>query len=173
MSDHICDDNKNAENTIKNEFEDVVGQVMRKMLRGWRLHGYVLDKVTLRQGIYKSQLNMLSHICHHEGISQRELAAQLEISPPSIAVTAKRLEKLGYISRQMDEKDNRMNILHTTEEGRAVLSRTWSEYAGIDVRMFEGFTTEELLNIADYYERMVANLQRISKEVDEENDGMK
>ncbi len=150
-------------------FEKAVDEVMRKMIHGWRVHGCVLDRVTLKQGIYKSQLKMLSHIYHHEGISQRELAQQLEISPPSIAVTAKRLEKLGYISRQMDEKDNRMNILNTTEAGREILGRTWKEYVSIDQRMFEGFTNDELKVMADFYIRMDKNLRRISEEMDSEN----
>ena len=150
-------------------FEDAVGVVMRKMLKGWRLHDCVLDRVTLKQGIYKSQLKMLSHIFHHEGISQRELAQQLEISPPSIAVTAKRLEKLGYISRQMDEKDNRMNILNTTEEGRAILGRTWQEYIGIDQRMFKGFSNEELKQMAQFYVRLENNLWEVAEEVDPES----
>ena len=77
-----------------------------------------MDHVTADQGIYKSQLKMLGYVYHHEGISQRELARQLEISPPSIAVTAKKLEKMGYISRRMDENDNRMNILNTHIGGK-------------------------------------------------------
>jgi len=166
MSDQTCECNTEK---IKNmTFEDAVSEVMGKMLRGWRLHSCVLDRVTLKQGIYKSQLKMLSHICHHEGISQRELAQQLEISPPSIAVTAKRLEKLGYISRQMDEKDNRMNILNTTEAGREILSRTWKEYIGIDQRMFAGFTNDELKTMADFYMRMEKNLWDVAEEVDPE-----
>lgn len=150
-------------------FEEAVNAVMSKMLKGWRLHDCVLDRVTLKQGIYKSQLKMLSHIFHHEGISQRELAQHLEISPPSIAVTAKRLEKLGYISRQMDEKDNRMNILNTTEAGRAILNRTWKEYVGIDQRMFAGFSNEELKIMADFYTRMDNNLWAVAEEIDPES----
>ncbi len=158
-----------TDSILNMSFEDAVSKVMKKMLHGWRLHSCVLDRVTLKQGIYKSQLKMLSHVFHHEGISQRELAQQLEISPPSIAVTAKRLEKLGYISRQMDEKDNRMNILNTTEVGRDVLGRTWKEYIGIDQRMFKGFTNEELKTMADFYIRMENNLWEVAKEVDPEN----
>lgn len=167
MSDNNSPDNKNDMQNMS--FEEAVSVVMRKMIKGWRLHDCVLDRVTLKQGIYKSQLKMLSHIFHHEGISQRELAQQLEISPPSIAVTAKRLEKLGYISRQMDEKDNRMNILNTTEEGRAILGRTWQEYIGIDQRMFKGFSNEELEIIARFYARLEENLWEVAGEVDPES----
>ena len=101
--------------------------------------------MTVRLGIYKSQMKMLGHIFFsYEGISQRELASQLEISPPSIAVTAKKLEKMGYIERKMDEKDNRMNILNTTQAGRELLGKTWKQFTDVMMRMFDGFARKSL-----------------------------
>ena len=154
---------------IEDEFTEARRPLMHLFIHVWRLHGHVLDKVTVHQCIYKSQMKMLGHIFHNEGISQRELAQQLEISPPSIAVTAKKLEKMGYIRRQMDEKDNRMNILTTTEEGRELLGRTWMAFSGVDARMFDGFSIEEMKQMDGYYERLQANLEKINAEMDQEN----
>lgn len=150
----------------EDEFTKTQRPLMHLFIHVWKLHGHVLDKVTVHQGIYKSQMKMLGHIFHNEGISQRELAQQLEISPPSIAVTAKKLEKMGYIRRQMDEKDNRMNILNTTEEGRELLGRTWMAFTGVDARMFEGFSIEEMKQMEGYYKRLQANLEKIDGEMD-------
>lgn len=148
------------------EYENILRPLMHKFIHVWRLHGGALDKVTVRQGIYKSQMKMLGHIFHHEGISQRELAGQLEISPPSIAVTAKKLEKMGYIQRRMDEKDNRINILNTTHEGRNLLDRAWTAFTDVDVRMFDGFSAEELVQMTSFYERIEKNLIKINDEME-------
>ena len=146
-----------------NEGYDQVLDVLMHLFRHvWRIHGAALDHVTADQGIYKSQLKMLGYVYHHEGISQRELAGQLEISPPSIAVTAKKLEKMGYISRRMDENDNRMNILNTTSEGRALLGRTWKQFTDVDVQMFFGFSLEELKQLRAFYERIQSNLEQLA-----------
>lgn len=163
-----------AQAEVEDEFLRTQKPLMHLLIHVWRLHGHVLDKVTVHQGIYKSQMKMLGHIFHNEGISQRELAQQLEISPPSIAVTAKKLEKMGYIRRQMDEKDNRMNILNTTEEGRALLGRTWQEFTGVDARMFAGFSVAEMKEMEGYYKRLQANLEKINAQLDaEEHDALR
>ena len=81
--------------------------------------GLPWTSVTSSRGIYKSQMKMLGYIFHHEGVSQRELATQLQISAPSIAVTAKKLEKMGYIRRHMDEKDNRHECFKYNGRGKS------------------------------------------------------
>ena len=44
-------------------------KVMHRFLRFWRLHGRILDRITAKQGLYKSQMKMLGDIRHREGIS--------------------------------------------------------------------------------------------------------
>ena len=162
-------DNRKDRPLTQEEYEQILKPLLHLFRHVWRIHGNALDQVTVRQGIYKSQMKMLGHIFHHEGISQRELASQLEISPPSIAVTAKKLEKMGYIERKMDEKDNRMNILNTTQAGRELLGKTWKQFTDVDVRMFDGFCPDELMELKSYYERIQANLERINGEMDEDD----
>ena len=69
----------------------------------------------------------------------------------------------------MDEKDNRMNILNTTQAGRELLGKTWKQFTDVDVRMFDGFCPEELMELKSYYERIQANLERINGEMDEDD----
>ena len=142
-------------------YAQVLDTLMHLFRHVWRVHGMALDNVTANQGIYKSQMKMLGYVYHHEGVSQRELARQLEISPPSIAVTAKKLEKMGYISRHMDENDNRINVLNTTPEGRSLLGRTWKQFTDVDVRMFLGFSLDELKMLMSFYERIQKNLEQM------------
>ena len=141
--------------------EDIMEPLMHLFRRVWRIHGMALDQVTASRGINTSQMKMLGHIFHHEGISQRQLASDLQLSPPSIAVTAKKLEKMGYIDRQMDEKDNRLNILKTTSKGKELLSQTWEAFTDVDIHMFKDFSPEEINQLSSFYERIRDNLEAL------------
>ena len=142
--------------TQQERLHDMIGVFFRI----WRLHGHVLDAKVADKGIFKSQIKMLAYISRHEGVSQKELAKVLEISAPSIAVTAKRLEKMGFIVRRMDEKDNRVNILNTTEAGREVLSQTWSTYEKIDISMFDDISEDDLEVMERCLIKMEENLNK-------------
>ena len=54
-------------------------------------------------------------------MSQRELADHIHITPPSVNVAVQKLEKLGYIRKEQDEKDQRMTRIHLTERGEKIL----------------------------------------------------
>ena len=47
---------------IEDEFTEARRPLMHMFIHVWRLHGHVLDKVTVHQGIYKTQMKMLGHI---------------------------------------------------------------------------------------------------------------
>jgi len=64
----------------------------------------------------KSQSMILFQL-HRDGrISQKELAQKLNVSAPSITSMIQKMEKSGYIVRNVDEKDQRMMRLDLTEK---------------------------------------------------------
>ena len=69
----------------------------------------------------KSQSMILFQL-HRDGrISQKELAQKLNVSAPSITSMIQKMEKSGYIVRNVDEKDQRMMRLDLTEKGQACI----------------------------------------------------
>ena len=58
-------------------------------------------------GIHPKQVPLVGLVFCREGISQKEISPALRISPPTVAVSIKRLEKAGIIERRADEKDQR------------------------------------------------------------------
>ena len=59
-------------------------------------------------------------------ISQKALAAILEIRSPSLSELVSKLEKKGYITRRLSEKDKRTYILSITSEGKEEVRRVRS-----------------------------------------------
>ena len=51
--------------------------------------------------------------------SQRDVARTLRLSPATVAVSLKTLERDGYINRTADERDQRRNRVTLTDKGRS------------------------------------------------------
>ncbi len=62
-------------------------------------------------GIYPGQIPVLGLVATEDGLSQREIAKILRIKPPTVNVTVQRLEKAGFLYREADEKDQRIQNL--------------------------------------------------------------
>ncbi len=91
--------------------------------------------------------------------AQRELADALHVSPATIAVSLKSLEREGYVEKLADERDQRRKGVRLTAKGEAAFHRCIQVFQAVDQRMFEGFSPEEMDQLSGYYARMIRNLR--------------
>jgi MarR family multiple gene transcriptional regulator MgrA len=119
-----------------------------------------IEKKVNHTGVYQSQHRLLMHLNHHPNCSQVEIARELEISPAAVAVSLKKLESGGYITRETTESDNRTHRVTITPKGRSVIE--WSEQMFLETEkaMFEGFSEEEMQSLQQFFERIYENLLR-------------
>lgn len=96
--------------------------------------------------------------------SQRELAEQLHVTPATVTVSLRSMERDGYITKIVDSSDMRRKRIALTDKGREVLDKLDKVYERIGVEMFDGFSDEDEKQIADYFKRMIDNLHRVSAE---------
>ena len=82
-----------------------------------------------RFGIHQKQHITLMHLSRNEDISQKQLAEHFKVSPAAVAVSLKKLESKGLISRQCSSDDSRRNALKITEKGRAMVNETHKIFA--------------------------------------------
>ena len=82
----------------------------------------------------------------------------MHVSPASIAVTVRRMERDGLITREADSCDRRRNHLHLTDGGRDYLLRSRQIFDTLDRQLFEGFTPGELSALSGFLERIIRNL---------------
>lgn len=118
----------------------------------------IIDKRFRDGGIYFGQPPILEYLNENPYATQKEIADHLGISPPSVAVSVKRMEKSGLLMRVCDKNDARRNNLQLTEKGRELLDFTHSTFDRIDDITFEGFTDEEITVLEDFLKRMNKNL---------------
>ncbi len=90
--------------------------------------------------------------------SQRDVARQMELSPATVAVSLKALERDGYVARAADERDARRNRVSLTEKGREAVQLCTESFRAVDERMLLGFTPEEARQLGGFLARMAKNL---------------
>lgn len=93
-----------------------------------------------------------------EKLSQRELARRIRLSPATVAVSLRSMEKCGYISREIDEQDQRRNLVFPTPKGREAVELCGHAFLAADQQMLSGFTEEEQTQLTGFFIRMLKNL---------------
>ncbi len=126
-----------------------------------RLRRKYIEKEIKTMGIHRSQHVILMYIAKHEGKPcQKEIAERFEISPAAVAVSIKKLEKNGYISRNTSKDDNRFNELKLTDKGEEIIKRSSEVFDRVDKKTFENFNDEEI-------EQFTYLLEKIDKSLSE------
>ncbi len=132
------------------------------------LRRIVIQKATLGIDLHFGQLRVVEYIAAHEGCTQAEVAECMMVTPASMALTTKRLEKAGLLNKAVDENNLRCKRLSVTEKGRSLAAQCRSLHDQFDERMFEGFSAQQMDQINTYLGRMICN---ITGETTQEQEG--
>jgi len=100
----------------------------------------------------------LEALAHHPDCTQQALADFLHVTPASVALSTKRLEKAGLIEKHTDKTDKRRNRLCITEQGRQLSLEHRRSMDALDADMLKSFTEEEKQTLSALLERMIENL---------------
>ncbi|HRX57445.1 MAG TPA: MarR family transcriptional regulator [Eubacteriales bacterium] len=104
------------------------------------------------------QYPLLRYLMLHPDASQRELADGLFVSPASVALSSKRLEKAGFLEKRVNPENQRCKHLHVTGHGYAAEKAFREIFERVDEQTFKGFSDEEKKLLSDMLERMARNL---------------
>ncbi|MBF4694976.1 MarR family winged helix-turn-helix transcriptional regulator [Fusibacter ferrireducens] len=103
---------------------------------------------------------------NHSGSTQEEISRALDIDKASTARAIQKLESHGFVRRQSDQDDRRINHVFLTEKGEALhtelksISNHWKSI------ILDSFTEEEIIIIESYLKKLATNsiLYRHKKE---------
>ena len=125
-------------------------------------------------GLYRGQPPILMLLYKNDGMSQKEMARALNLSPATMTVTLKRMEKAGLVLREMDEHDQRILRVHLSEKGREMCETGESRIGVVTAELLEGFTLEEQQQLIEYLGRIARNMERVvEKEPEQDKTGVK
>ncbi len=120
---------------------------------------YVQDR-TGGEEAYPGQYPILAYVADHKGCTQVEVADAMMTSASSVALSTKRLQKMGLLEKQVDENNLRCKHLSVTEEGWQTARRFHEAHMLFDEASLKGFTDEEMELLASFLERMLGNGQK-------------
>lgn len=103
-------------------------------------------------------LSLFSAEAAGEQWSQRDVARTMRLSPATVAVALKTLERDGYVERRADERDQRKNRVTLTDKGRRAVERCGESFRAVDERMLAGFSAQEKEQLTGFFTRMIDNL---------------
>lgn len=109
-------------------------------------------------GLKPSQAGILFALSCNGKLSQRELAEKIGITPPSMTVALRKVEDMGYIMKEPDEKDQRIIRIILTEKGRNCIGKIKEIIEEMEIVLYENISREEQLLLRRLLLQMRQNL---------------
>lgn len=133
-------------------------QLICGMLNVSRMHHTYMEKNLDETGVYHVQHKILMYLSDNPGIPQTKIAENFHVSTATVAVSLKKLETGGYITRSIDKKDNRYNCVSITEKGMEVVQKSKCIFAFSDRQVMKVLTEEEKETLETCLEKLQNNL---------------
>lgn len=118
----------------------------------------------------RGQGRILAALKLKDGIATRELAYVLGIRVPSLNEALSKLENAGYIVREPDPRDRRVQLITLTDLGRA-LTNQMGEGEPEGDNIFEVLTEQERANLNDYLDRLIARMHEDLPDLEADRQG--
>ena len=136
--------------------------ITAKMMTILRDHKSAIDQYVDETRLHKSQHRLLMSLAAlGDRVSQKKLADYLNITPAAVAVTLKKLEKNGLVTKTISDEDNRFNNVTITEKGKKIVKESQKVFQNTDDVMFKDFTEEEILQLEGFMDRIQKNLSDV------------
>ena len=126
-----------------------------------RLHRQRAHELLDKLGLYRGQPPVLFALWEQDGLTHRELAEQLEITPATMTRMIQRMEKAGFVQRQSDASDQRVSRVYLTDTGRTVRAELEAVWQRMDAECFSGFSDEERAVLRGFLLQLRANLSQV------------
>ena len=128
-----------------------------------REHRKTVEKRICSLGIHPSQHHFLMYIAKNGACTQNSIAEAMEVSAATVAVSLKKLEKGGYIEKQISQSDSRSNLIALTDKGVDVVEQSKEMFEQVDRGMFASITEEEQQQFHNFMERVISNLKTMEE----------
>jgi DNA-binding MarR family transcriptional regulator len=92
-------------------------------------------------------------------LAMKDLAEQLQLTPPSVTALTRRLVQTGLVRREPHPEDSRVSLLSLTVEGRSLLQELYQNHLERTRRLLQGLALEEQQVFLGLLERAVHALR--------------
>ncbi|MEL6920235.1 MAG: MarR family transcriptional regulator [Pseudomonadota bacterium] len=114
-------------------------------------------------GAYAGQERIFMTLAHDGAMPPGQLAAKLNVKPPTITKTIIRLEEQGFVKRQAAADDRRQVVVSLTEEGQRVFGKIRAAMREAEKDVFDGLRKKERRELGEILNNL--NLHLLGKGV--------
>jgi MarR family transcriptional regulator, transcriptional regulator for hemolysin len=86
-----------------------------------RMMRWEFDRRASNVGLTRSQWSVLAHLFRADGLQQKELAEQMDITAITLTGLLDRMERDGWVERRADAEDRRAKRIYLTEKVAPVM----------------------------------------------------
>lgn len=117
-----------------------------------------LNEAIAEEGVFSGQQDIIFAIAENEGITSSELASRAGVSPATISVSVKRMEKAGLIVKKPDMDDARILRLYPTDRAKQIPANVRKKMDELELKLKQGMTEEQALEFSDLLSLAINNL---------------
>jgi DNA-binding MarR family transcriptional regulator len=121
----------------------------------------LLDPIRLhiwdREGLTVTQLRLLGFLYEQEGRSNAELAELLYVTRPSVSALLERLERGGYIRREVSPEDRRGIRIWLEERGRQTFTSLRGELREYAIGLLDHLDDKEVEEVTAALNKLIAS----------------
>ena len=129
-----------------------------------RLFGRVFDRRAAHLGLTRAQWRALKRIHDRQGLSQVELADELDMEPIAVGRVVDRLQKAGFVERRADPADRRVWRLYLLPQSAQVMGPVETVAQALRKEATAGISADELAIALSVLDRVRDNLTRLDRE---------
>lgn len=123
-----------------------------------RLHHDLVRQKFKTLGVYRGQPRLLFLLMKEDGKTKKELYEIMNLAPATISKMVDRLQNSGFVYTEKDAIDKRVSRVYLTDKGRETLNEVKIAINDINKIAFEGFSQDEITQLAELMEKMKKNL---------------
>ena len=122
------------------QIQDYLGFQLLQILKA---HRQLAEEGLNKLGVHIGQEMILFQLWIEEGIPQFQLAACMQVEPPTATKMLQRMERVGLIERKPDPEDARVSRVYLTERGRALEQPVLDVWRQLEARTVSGLSLTE------------------------------
>ena len=129
-----------------------------------RLFGRVFDRRVAHLDLTRAQWRTLKRLGHAEGVTQVELADQLDMEPIAVGRVIDRLQKAGFIERRADPADRRVWRLYLRPQSGQVTGEVEEVAQALRNEVMAGISAADLATTLSVLDRVRERLTQLDRE---------
>lgn len=135
--------------------EDSLGFLVRDAHRAFskQLGARIAD-----DGVTIGMWYFLRVLWEEDGLSQRELSRRIGMMEPTTVSAIDTMEKRGFVTRRVDQRDKRRRLVQLTPKGRKLKQKLLPLAYDVNLAAAEGFGPEEIEVLQGLLSRLKQNM---------------